>query len=337
MFPIVQFYANRSVAWGWCCFGLVFLLRFFSSAALAVDERTPPPFAEDRLANTFGFIHWGTWSQVAPGVEVRTVTLSRDGQPTRVELVLVRLNLEQTRLRILESRRYGEPGLGVADFLRQSESLFAINASYFDEQSQPLGYLWDGSLELNGKPERGGAFSGVLRISGKTAAILHRRDYDRETGDLALQAGPRILVDGEPPSSLKHPVRVDRRSGVAVQADGRPIFFATQIRMAAFKGAILPKGDGMSFRELALLFGKDGHEHDIAAPNVLNFDGGTSAGLAVQVGATSVAVPNFVPVPVALAASGLKEEPENVDSSDETAANDPPQPEERTSIQGLVP
>lgn len=275
---------------GWSVFG--------PARALAEE---PPPYEEDTLGNYFSFMSLGEWMEVADGVEFRLLELSRDTSPLRVQVALIRLDLRQMRLEVLEARRYGKKALTVAEFAEKAEGFGLVNASFFDPENRPLGYLWDGKNEVVADIRKGGPFTGGLQIADGKAAILPRRRLKQRAGEIAIQAGPRLLVDGAPPKGLANPLEPERRTGVALQDERTVILYATHLTMGLeLLNIPAPKGDGLTFREIALLFGKTGQENGFHCPNVLNLDGGTSSGLALRAEGTSFTIPSYVPVPVAL-------------------------------------
>lgn len=198
----------------------------------------------------------------APGVRHATLM---DGGAEAFELDLTRIELT-----VVEAREQGRPTSVVADLGPAAKALFAVNGGYFDERGRPLGLLVSRGKSLNRLRRTDW---GVLSVDAQgRAALVHTRDYrPKATPEFAVQAGPRLVVDGE---ILKLKAQWDRRTAIGITTDpSRVVIIVTRT--------------AVSLDALAHLF-KD----ELGCPFALNLDGGSSTQLWADGGALT-AIPGF--------------------------------------------
>lgn len=216
-----------------------------------------------------------SWTRAVDGLEYR-VTTYRGAQ-----LHQVRVDPTKRRLDVALASDHGRPAMSVAELKDRTGALAAFNASYFDGENRPLGYLQSGSRVIVDAVATGGAFGGVFLLDEEEARIVHRSDFEPGSARLALQAGPRLLEGGRKVEGV-HPGDARQRTGVAVDREGKIVLYAVGLgqglTMTALQDALLALG----FRE------------------ALNLDGGSSTQMMVEAGGVKAVVAGFVPVPVAL-------------------------------------
>lgn len=219
----------------------------------------------------------GGWRSPLPGLEYRSVPLGSASLPAMHQ---VRLDPRRFRLGL----SVASPLASVSALRVARKAAVAVNASYFDDQARPLGYLREGDRLLVPEVATGGAFTGVLVVRPGGARILHRGSFQPGRASLALQAGPRLVAGSAPVPGLQGPAR--RRTGVGLDGRGRYLLFATD-----------PMGDlTLEGCRDFLLRGPGA----LGATDILNLDGGSSTGFSLEAGRTAVDRPAYSLVPVAL-------------------------------------
>lgn len=198
----------------------------------------------------------------SPGVRHATLL---DGGAEAFEVDLTRIELQ-----VIEARAQGRPSSVVSELGPVAKALFAVNGGYFDERGRPLGLLVSQSRPLNRLRRTDW---GVLSVDGGgRAALVHTRDYKpKATTEFAMQAGPRLVVDGE---ILKLKPQWDRRTAIGITTDPHRV-------------VIVVTRTAVSLDALAHLF-KDA----LGCPFALNLDGGSSTQLWAD-GTGLTAIPGF--------------------------------------------
>jgi len=136
-----------------------------------------------------------------------------------------------TRLRLIgiDARTHGRLVAPVEVLRAEADAHVAINGTFFDDKDRPLGLLVSGGVTRS--PLRTADW-GVLTVDDKgTAALVHTRDFRAsDTIDFAVQCGPRVVIDGTPPS-LK--LQVARRTGVCIQGPQQVALFVVDAPVEA--------------------------------------------------------------------------------------------------------
>ena len=146
-----------------------------------------------------------------------------------------------------------------------SDAVAAINANFFDENGEPLGLRIERSTQLRKMHRGGNVLTGVFFIRDRVPGIVTRETFDPKNVSVAVQAGPRLIVN-------RAPVKVEaagtsRRSGIAITGTQEVILFATVLR---FPGA--------TFSDIQQML----RDPRLDVVNALNLDGGGSSQLFVK-------------------------------------------------------
>lgn len=195
---------------------------------------------------------------------------------TRIDLF--RTSLSKHRIVVLRSSEYGEKRSDAKTLCKLSRSTLCINANFFDEQGKALGLIIDRGITLQ-KVHRGGdTLTGIFEVTRNSRSIVNRLDFKPERAVEAIQAGPRLVVGGQPVVGLRESSPATRRSGICIDADNRVIFFV--IESSVF---------GLPIERLQKLL----LHRDIACWDALNLDGGSSTQLYVASPDSGSPVLNF--------------------------------------------
>jgi uncharacterized protein YigE (DUF2233 family) len=207
------------------------------------------------------------WKSLAPGLDYE----SRPGSAAHV----LRIDPAKFRIGLLAAADYARKALTAEEYRSRSGALVVVNGGFFDENFRALGLLHrDGKTQ---NPLRNAAW-GVFSVGLDGAKIRHRNDWVPKGVDVALQVGPRLVVDGVVQRFKE--AAPDRRSAVGVAPDGKVVIAVSEKALALSEWAEILKRD---------------------CPNALNLDGGSSTQLAAGIDGWSLIVEGLTAVPNALA------------------------------------
>lgn len=224
------------------------------------------------------------WRALAQGLEYRAISLAPANAGAYMHQF--RLSPSHYRLTLTKAAGHGNPVNTISALRRQARAILAINGGYFAPDNAPLGYQRCGSQIICPDIAYGAAFTGVFRLDGQNCRLFHRDDYSPGTADFVLQAGPRLITEGEPTSGLHS--KSTRLSGIGVDTSNRILLYSTDfhgfITMAQCQRILLgPTNQG-----------------GVSPRYVMNLDGGRSAGISVAVSGFSLERPSFSHIPVAI-------------------------------------
>ncbi len=246
------------------------------------SSQTPPTSSADSARGR-------TWRTIAPDLDLGEFL--PEGSFLQAPLVMVRSSLAKTKLRLIRSAEFGLARAEVRSLCRLAHASACINASFFDESGHPLGLLISRGVVIQNMHQKGRTLTGVLQVTRFGLDVLSRSQFRSHNVLEAVQAGPRLAIDGVATSGLKNDSRTGR-AAVCRDRDNRVILAASSAGLR-----------GLTFEELqdALL-----HE-SVGCVNALNLDGGGSAQIFIAPRSSSssdtavaVAINGFDPVPVAL-------------------------------------
>ncbi len=185
-----------------------------------------------------------------------------------VDVHVMRVPLDRFELRLLAPPA-GQQGARVSEMGAAAGAVLAVNASYFLADYTPLGLLVSGG-RLQQKPRK--VDWGVFYVKDAHATLLHVRDLGPTDGfEFAVQAGPRLVVDGKA-LALK-PQRA-RRTLLGIDGQGRAVLAVSTLPLSLAEAADFLVGQGVV--------------------QALNLDGGPSSQLYYP--GAGVALESFSPV-----------------------------------------
>jgi uncharacterized protein YigE (DUF2233 family) len=220
------------------------------------------------------------WLELAPGFSVRRFTVRTPETGMSVELHAISFDPARFELRAVDARAQGVPASTAAELAAASGALAVANASYFLADYTPLGLLVSQHKQLN--PIRKADW-GVFWVddSGKSG-LTHSRDWNKRRDlEFAVQAGPRLVVDGEVLSMKPHAAR---RTILCNTRDGRVV-------LAATAGPVM-------LSEMATIAARSAAEDGLSCHNALNLDGGSSTQLHVSFPNQTLGVASSAEVPI---------------------------------------
>ncbi len=214
------------------------------------------------------------WRTLAPGLEYASIQLGTADEPSTVHAF--RMNLAHYRLDLALAKDYGLHATSVRELGERSKATIAINGGFFSPENVSLGLrIQNGKLRSPLKPT---SWWGVFAITGNRPRIVAQRDYAPTPGTtMAVQAGPRLVVDGKIPSLTDGEAE---RSGLGITASGRVIVAVTEHA-------------AMTTTEFAEFFQLSEAKGGFGCGNALNLDGGHSTQLYARLGQFRLHIPNL--------------------------------------------
>ena len=227
------------------------------------------------------------WRTLGPGVFHATLRL-----PGGAFAEAVRVDLRRARLEVLDARAEGTGRAPVRALRKRSGAIAAVNGGFFDEAGAPMGLVVAGGRETNSLRR---ADWGVFFVAEGRARIVHTRTFRAHPPpkvEAALQAGPRLVVDGHP---LKLKPQVARRTAICLRSEQEVVLLVTEAVEAEALARWLARGE------------RDG---GLGCREALNLDGGPSSQLSIQTQTLRLEVPGGSAVPNALAVFERAQPPE---------------------------
>jgi hypothetical protein len=204
------------------------------------------------------------WKQVTEGLEYSKMSLPASGSFVKSDLYLLKIDLELVRISGVHAPTHlGKKKSSVKSMVQAKNALAGINANFFDTKDDPLGVLVIDTEVFSLVHKGGRLLSGIFQIKQNIPSIISRNDFAPEMIKLAVQSGPRLIVNSEK-SRISTQEPRSRRSGIAITEGGSVIMFATQLR---FPGATLEE------IQSTLL------DSGLGIHSALNLDGGGSSQL----------------------------------------------------------
>lgn len=243
--------------------------------------------AKFKSSPTLAIADAGAWKNVRKGVEFRKLTLQRSDPYQLIDLKIVRFDTRWIVPRVLHSPAYNLRAADVKTLAEKSGAIAAINASYFDENGRPLGFLKVAADEVSSRVSKSSLFTGIFAVRNLLPFIAHRDRFLSEQADEGLQAGPLLLLKGTRLSIIRGAGRQSRRSLIGIDKDQRLIAAVTD----SFLG-------GLSWVELQEIFASEALQ--MGAADLLNLDGGGSAQLYLKALDLEEHAPGSTEVPVAI-------------------------------------
>lgn len=214
------------------------------------------------------------WRTLAPGLEYTLVQRGSADQPRAVHAF--RVDPRRYRFSVVLARDYGQGSASVRELGERAKAVVAINGGFFSPDNLPLGLRIQHGRESS--PLKTTSWWGVFRIANDAPQIVAQRDYvPREKTEMAVQSGPRLVVNGAIPR-LKGGLA--ERSGLGITTDGRIIVAATEYAP-------------MTTTEFAELFRQSTARGGFGCREALNLDGGRSTQLYARLGQFRLHVPNL--------------------------------------------
>lgn len=210
------------------------------------------------------------WTKTGSGLETATASPEPGKGVIHSPLLLVRYDPKFFATTVVMAKDFGNEASQVGEIKLPDNpakrTLLLINASFFTPELTPLGLIVRGGKQLNPSHNGGNLLSGLLLQKKNLTLGIERFNsaaLPTPLPELALQAGPRLIVDGVA-TKIRAEEKMSRRSGLALTKDGNVIIFITKNGLP-----------GISFRQLQAFLLRP----ELKISQALNFDGGSSSQL----------------------------------------------------------
>ena len=238
------------------------------------------PQAIQPTATAFGAQYDSEWKLVSSGIDYMLTQMKVN---EREELVLMaRVDPSKANIRV----HYDPSQPKTArEWQRETQAGLVINGGFFNDKNQVTGLIIaDGNS--SGKSYRG--FGGMFSVmQDGTPAVQWLRDEPYQANNMiaeAVQGFPMLVVNGERIETMDDNGERNRRSFVALDAQGRVLLGVTQMAQ-------------WSLTDLAdFLAGSD----SLGVISALNLDGGASSGLWMAGSLDGLSMNSFDPVPAVI-------------------------------------
>lgn len=219
----------------------------------------------------------GIWSAEAP-------IAGSDGETLR----LLKIDMNSYTAEIMTSGSRGRRALSIRDMTIGSGLSAGINASYFDEDYRPLGYLRTRGGVVNDYIAEPIIYSGVIQLANGGLSIVHRSDFSRAGASEAVQIGPRLISGGVRTRGLENTIdyrKRARRAGIGTDDRGNAIL------------AVTSAGSTANWKQMTDTMLSLKHAGIRA---FINLDGGSSAQIYAESGGRAIMDERGVAVPVGI-------------------------------------
>jgi uncharacterized protein YigE (DUF2233 family) len=206
------------------------------------------------------------WTKLGEGFYYATYSFAI-AETERATMHAFEIDLARFRVGIITAADEAT-GASAAELATQSKALLVINGGFFTPEHRSIGLLVRDGKQLN--PAHNTSWWSIFAIrNGKPAIAMPREFTMGPDVSMAIQAGPRLVIDGAIPK-LKESVAA--RSAIGITRDGKVVIAITS-------------GVGISMKELAKRMSASRYEGGLECPNAMALDGGSSSQLYVKVGA----------------------------------------------------
>lgn len=217
------------------------------------------------------------WHKVKKGLEYAVIEYPRG--ITFGQVHAFRIDLKEYNLKLSFAHDYDGVFSGVRALTQSKDGWLGINGGFFNPQLESLGLRISDGIESH--PLKKTLWWGVFILRGAVPSIVPMKEFTHTPDiDFAIQAGPRLIVDGVVPHLIEG---LANRSALGITKNNKLIIVATQN---------LP----LSTSEFATILKSPENANGLDCVNALNLDGGSSTQLYADIGSFHIHVPSFMPV-----------------------------------------
>jgi hypothetical protein len=235
-------------------------LQLVAVAVVALVSSHPSPVLAQSLPPTLA------WERLGNDLE-RTQFSFNVGALFTSSIVIARSSLTEYRLRTIRASEFGWKRASVKALCKAAGAAVCINSNFFDEQGKALGLVISRGIIHQKLHRGGGVLTGVLLATPKAVRITSRDTFTPAQAVEAIQAGPRLVSDGEPVRGLHDASLSSNLSGACIDKEQRLLIY--RVTSGLF---------GSTIRQLQKLL----LDPLLGCVEALNFDGGGSSQLFIS-------------------------------------------------------
>ena len=221
------------------------------------------------------------WKSLHKGIEVCSVKHINEEQSLSNNIYFARFDPKIIKTRVIYNKKIST----AQKIAEQTGAFVVINANFFDPENRPLGLIIQEGTTTHRSPQKSMLNSGIFCIKNNIPIIFHRRYYQPAGITEAIQSFPRLISDGQKTTKLKDSDQRTKRSGIAIDQEGKIIVFITDTNLG-----------GISLKEMQNVLMKP----KLKIRSALNLDGGRSSQFYLKHKKYSKHIYGIVEVPVFL-------------------------------------
>lgn len=230
-------------------------------------------FASTALAN-----HATVWRTITPGLEYTRIDGFANFPQGYVHAF--RINLDQYHLTSSLVPTDNTPETNFYRLMKAESAVIATNGGFFTPELKPLGLRISDAQLFN--PLKSISWWRVFFIRDKKAYLVTQENYQPDSRiTFAIQAGPRLVTDGDVVSKLK--IDIDAHTAIGITKDGQIILLATENIL-------------LGTTDIAELMQRSEKEGGLNCREALNLDGGHSTQMYTKLPELSLTVSSHAQV-----------------------------------------
>jgi uncharacterized protein YigE (DUF2233 family) len=205
------------------------------------------------------------WSVLTDGFLYATFSVGASDEAV-VKIHAFQIDPAKFRLDVVtaDDEKSGANAEGLA---KANKAMLVINGGFFTPDHRSIGLIVKGGKETS--PIHHTSWWSIFTLEGDAPRILKPNQFIRREGtSMALQAGPRLVIDGQIPK-LKEGIAA--RSAVGITSDGKVVIAITS-------------GMGMSMDEIARRMSLSRWQGGLECKDAMALDGGSSSQLYAKLG-----------------------------------------------------
>lgn len=213
-----------------------------------------------------GVVNAAGWLALAEGIRYKKITIDQRINTEQKAypgfLHIFQIDPEMYRLEVITAKELGLQSFDAQTIAERTGAILAVNGGFFTPQFESLGLLVKNGRELN--KLKWTPWWHIFQIQRKSPSVITKQEYKPSPDiEMAIEAGPRLLVDGVAPDNLKY--SADERTAIGVTSDNK-------IMIAVTENYPVPTA------EISRLLRSEG------CYNALNLDGGSSTQIYANIG-----------------------------------------------------
>ncbi len=196
-------------------------------------------YCQDNSVNTKIAAKSPFWKNHTEGIYSSCVPLSKGSDDEYI--YFFKINPSIYKAKIIYSSELGCKTLTVKEIAEKTKASAVVNASYFDEKNEVLGFLKVNGKVYNDYIAEPIIYSGITAINNGKLSILHRNDFAQNKYNEAAQAGPRLISKGKQTEGVANTIdfrKKSRRAGIAIDSNGNILIFKTYRSIANWEQII---------------------------------------------------------------------------------------------------
>ena len=168
------------------------------------------------------------WRQVDGGIQYRKIIIEQKLEGNRLTsgtIHLLKINPLKYKLDIITAKQFGMTNIDAKTMASKTDAFIAINGGFFTPEYNSLGLLVQSGREIN--KIKWTSWWHIFQMNSFKPMIVQKQAYEPAPEiEMAIEAGPRLLIDGAVPDGLK-PSSAER-TALGITQDGQIIIAVTE-------------------------------------------------------------------------------------------------------------